>query len=491
MSGSSVQSTGKGVRAVRLFEVVDSRMSCSSLKGKRYHLIGIGGVGMSALARVLMANGAVVSGSDQYEGASVQFLASQGATVFVGHEEDNLPETLDAVVYSAAVKPDNPEFSAAQVKGCAVVKYAQMLGELMDRYRGVAVCGTHGKSTTSAWLSYVLKQAGEDVNFVVGAKLPQLNASSGVGTSPYFVAEACEYDRSFLNIRPKIACLLNIEADHLDYYKDETEIVNAFIEFVAGMARGGTMVANGQDANVKRVVAHCRPDVHCVTYGLDSTCDVYAHRLTLNQGVYHFDVMHEGTRLGSTHATLPGLHNVMNALAVITTALSMGVEAEAILAHLPSFEGIDRRMMLKGCAKEVTVLDDYAHHPTEIRATLSAIHERFEPRRLWVVFQPHQYSRTRFLLDDFAESFKLAYLTIVPEIYFVRDSEETRQAVNAQVLVERLSGQGSSAVFIQGFTEICEYLVDRVEPGDVVVTMGAGDIWKVADEYIQRFGRDS
>jgi len=488
MSGSSVGSSKKRVRAARQFEVVDSNMSSSSLKGKCYHLIGIGGVGMSALARVLMANGAVVSGSDQYEGTAVQSLSSQGAMVFIGHEEDNLPEKLDGVVYSAAVKPDNPEFSAALARGCAVVKYAQMLGELMARYRGVAVCGTHGKSTTSAWLSYVLRQAGEDINFVVGARLTQLQASSGVGTSPYFVAEACEYDRSFLNIKPKIACLLNIEADHLDYYKDESEIVNAFIDFAAGIAHGGTLVANGQDANVKRVVRHCRPDVQCVTYGLDSTCDVYAGSLMLNQGVYHFDVMYRGERLGRTHATLPGLHNVMNALAVITTAMSMEVKAEAILTQLPAFEGIDRRMMVKGRSKGVTVLDDYAHHPTEIRATLSAIQERFEPRRLWCVFQPHQYSRTRFLLDDFAESFKLAYVTIVPEIYFVRDSEETKQAVNAQVLVERLAGQGSKAVFIQGFTEICEYLVDRVEPGDVVVTMGAGDIWKVADEYIQRFG---
>ena len=491
MSGSSVQSSEQRVKAVRQFEVVDSSVSYASLKGKCYHLIGIGGVGMSALARVLMANGAVVSGSDQYEGAAVQSLASQGALVFVGHEEDNLPEKLDVVVYSAAVKPDNTEFSAALTRGCAVVKYARLLGELMDRYTGVAVCGTHGKSTTSAWLSYLLKQAGEDVNFVVGAKLPQLQASSGVGTSPYFVAEACEYDRSFLNIRPKIACLLNIEADHLDYYRDESEIVNAFIDFAAGLVHGGTLVAHGQDVNVKRVMQHCRPDVQCVTYGLDSDCDMYANRLTLDQGLYHFDVVFRGERLGRTHATLPGLHNVKNALAVITTAMAMGMQAQAVLKHLPAFEGIDRRMMVKGRSRGVTLLDDYAHHPTEIRATLSAIHERFEPRHLWCVFQPHQYSRTRFLLDDFAESFKLAHVTIVPEIYFVRDSEETKQAVNAQVLVERLAGHGSKAVFIEGFTEICEYLVDRVEPGDVVVTMGAGDIWKVADEYIQRFGRDS
>jgi UDP-N-acetylmuramate--alanine ligase len=490
MSRSSVQSSDRDVQAVRQFEVVESHVSYSSLKGKAYHLIGIGGVGMSALARVLMANGATVSGSDQSEGAAAQALASQGALVFVGHEPDNLPDKLDTVVYSAAIKDDNCEFLSAQAKGCPVVKYAQMLGELMDRYQGVAVCGTHGKSTTSAWLSYMLKQAGEDVNFLVGAQLPQLQASSGVGTSPYFVAEACEYDRSFLNIRPKIVCLLNIEADHLDYYKDETEIVHAFNDFTAGIVQGGTLVANGQDENVKHVLAHCRSDVHCVTYGLDSSSDVYADNLTLDKGVYHFDVVSKGERLGRTHAFLPGLHNVMNALAVITTALSMDIKAKDILTHLPSFEGIDRRMMIKGRVKEVTVLDDYAHHPTEIRATLSAIQERFEPRRLWCVFQPHQYSRTRFLLDDFAESFKLAHVTIVPEIYFVRDSEETKQAVNAQVLVDRLAGQGSKAVFIKGFTDICEYLVDRVEPGDVVVTMGAGDIWKVANEYIQRFGRD-
>jgi UDP-N-acetylmuramate--alanine ligase len=461
------------------------------MMGKHFHLIGIGGVGMSALARVLMANGAVVSGSDQYEGAAAQAIASQGGTVYVGHEADNLPTRLDVVVYSAAIKPDNPEFMAAQARGCVVVKYARMLGELMDHYKGVAICGTHGKSTTSGWLSYLLKQVGEDVNFVVGAKLPQLQASSGVGASEFFVAEACEYDRSFLNIRPEIACLLNIEADHLDYYRDETEIVNAFIEFAAGMAHGGTLVANAQDENVKRVVNHCRPDVTCVTYGLNPDCDVTVDCLTLDLGVYHFDVMFRGERLGRTHATLPGLHNVMNALAVIATALSMGIKAEAILSKLPMFEGIDRRMMLKGRVQGVTVLDDYAHHPTEIRATLSAIKERFLPKRLWCVFQPHQYSRTRFLLDDFAESFKLAHVTIVPEIYFVRDSEETKQAVNAQVLVDRLTGQGSEAVFIEGFTDICEYLVARVEPGDVVVTMGAGDIWKVADEYIQRFGRDS
>jgi len=491
MSGSPVQSTKKGVHAASQFEVVDSSGSSSSLKGKCFHLIGIGGVGMGALARVLMANGAVVSGSDQFEGAMVQLLASQGAMVFVGHEADNLPDRLDGVVYSAAVKPDNPEFLAAQSRGCMVVKYAQMLGELMDRYKGVAICGTHGKSTTSAWLSYLLKQTGEDVNFVVGARLPQLEASSGVGTSPFFVAEACEYDRSFLNIRPKIACLLNIEADHLDYYRDETEIVGAFVKFVAGIAHEGTLVANAQDENVKRVVQQCRPDVDCITFGLDSTCDVTADCLVLKQGVYYFDVLYKGERLGRTHATLPGLHNVMNALAVIGTALSMGIQAEAILEKLPAFEGIDRRMMLKGICKGVTVLDDYAHHPTEIRATLSAIQERFKPTRLWCVFQPHQYSRTRFLLDDFAESFKLAHITIVPEIYFVRDSEETKQAVNAQVLVDRLTDQDTEAVFIQGFTDICEYLAARVEPGDVVVTMGAGDIWKVADEYIQRFGRHS
>jgi len=460
------------------------------LAGKTVHFIGIGGIGMSGLAQVLMRNRAVVSGSDQTDGPSVARLRDLGVSIRIGHQPDHVPPDADAVVITAAVKPDNPELVRAKQQGCEVYKYAQMLGQLMNRYQGIAVSGTHGKSTTSGWLSYLLRRSGVDASFIVGAVVSQLGSSSGVGESRYFVAEACEYDRSFLNLRPTMAAVLNIEADHLDYYRDEAEIIDAFGQFVGGVAFEGTVVANGQDRNVSEVIKAMRPDVECLTFGLDESCSYCARDLELVDGLYRFTLCAEGRVLGRTRISVPGRHNVMNALAVAAMARRVGVPVETVLERLPEFTGVDRRLTLRGRAGQVTVLDDYAHHPTEIKASLSGIRERYRPGRLWCVFQPHQYSRTRFLLDDFAESFKLADVTIVPEIYFVRDSQESRQAVNAQVLVDRLRGCGSQAEFVDGFDAICDYLQAHVKAGDVVVTMGAGDVWKVADAYIQRIGPD-
>jgi UDP-N-acetylmuramate--alanine ligase len=337
----------------------------------------------------------------------------------------------------------------------------------------------------------LLKQAGLDPNFIIGADITQLGGSSGVGEGKYFVAEACEYDRSFLNLKPKIACILNIEADHLDYYKDEDEIVDAFGEFAAGTKPDGVLIANGRDANVAKVIGQQGADVRCETFGFDKSCNFSAQNVRLINGLYAFDVYHNGKLLGTTKITLPGKHNILNALAVVAMSAGAGLDSGQILQLLPNFTGIDRRLMLKGRFGQTVVLDDYAHHPTEIRAALTAIRQRYQPRRIWCVFQPHQYSRTRFLLDDFAESFKLADITIVPEIYFVRDSQSAKKEVNSQILVERMRANGTEAIFIDGFSPICDYLKRGVRPGDVVVTMGAGDIWKVADEYIQWLRRNS
>jgi len=403
---------------------------------------------------------------------------------------------MDAVVISAAIKPDNPELKLAQRQGCKIYKYAQMLGQLMSCYEGIAIAGTHGKSTTSGWLAYLLRQAGIDVNFVVGAEVSQLGSSSGVGDSEYFIAEACEYDRSFLNLRPKIACILNIEEDHLDYYKDEDEIVGAFTEFAMGVKPGGVLIANGRDLNVAKIIMDSRfrgndSLVRCETFGLDAGCNFYAQNLVLHDGLYSFDVYHNGELLGPTSISLPGRHNVANALAVLAMAVNVGVSCQQVLQRLSSFTGADRRLMLKGQIRRVTVLDDYAHHPTEIKASLEAIRQRYQPKRIWCIFQPHQYSRTRFLLDDFAESFKLADVIIVPEIYFVRDSQQTKKEVNAQMLVDRMRANGTDAVFIDDFGAICDYLQANVAAGDLVITMGAGDIWKVTDEYIRRLRGNS
>jgi UDP-N-acetylmuramate--alanine ligase len=456
-----------------------------SVAGAKFHFIGAGGIGMSGLAKVLIRNHAVVTGSDREKTAVTDTLIEMGADIGIGHDPDNLDPDTDAVVISAAVKDDNPELKAARKRGCKIYKYAQMLGELVNCYDGIAVSGTHGKSTTSAWLAYCLKEAGLDPNFIIGADVIQLGSSSGVGNGRHFVVEACEYDRSFLNLKPQIAAILNIEQDHLDYYRSEQEIVEAFSEFARGLKPGGVLIANGQDPNVATVIKQLGDDCRCETFGLDDSCDFYAQNVRLNDGFYSFEVFHNRHLLGTAQIALPGKHNVLNALAVVAMAVNAGVEPQDVLQWLGGFTGVDRRLMLKGKYGQVTVLDDYAHHPTEIRASLSAIRQRYQPNRIWCVFQPHQYSRTRFLLDDFAKSFALADVTIVPEIYFVRDSQTAKKEVNTQMLVERINSNGSEAVFIDGFARICDYLKQNVQPGDLVVTMGAGDIWKVADGCVQ------
>jgi UDP-N-acetylmuramate--alanine ligase len=463
----------------------------SSIAGKRFHFIGAGGVGMSGLAQLLIKNHAIVSGSDQDQTAVTDRLCEWGADIKIGHHEKLLDPAADAVVISAAIKEDNPELKLARSKGLKIYKYAQMLGQLSNCYEGVAIAGTHGKSTTSGWLTYCLKQAGIDANFIIGADIIQLGGSSGAGDSKYFIAEACEYDRSFLNLKPKIGCILNIEQDHLDYYKDEDQIVDAFCDFALGVKPNGVLIANGTDSNVAKVINMLPPDFPHETFGLDKNCNFYADNIELNDGFYTFDVYHNGKLLGPARNSLPGNHNILNALAVVALAFNIGLDASQILALLPDFTGIDRRLMLKGQVGQITVLDDYAHHPTEIRASLAAISQRYQPKRIFCVFQPHQYSRTRFLLNDFSESFQLADVTIMPEIYFVRDSLAAKKDVNSQILVEKIRQNGTDAVFIDGFGPICDFLLDNVTAGDLVVTMGAGDIWKVADEYLQRLRQNS
>ncbi len=475
---------------------VNIKTGTAAVAGKKFHFIGAGGIGMSGLAKLLIKHSCVVTGSDQMQSGVTDRLCQIGADIKIGHNANNLDLETDAAIISAAIKEDNPELKLARKRGYKVFKYAEMLGILCNCYEGIAIAGTHGKSTTSGWLTYCLKQAGIDPNFIIGADITQLGGSSGAGDSKYFVAEACEYDRSFLNLKAKIGCILNIEQDHLDYYKNEDQIVDAFCDFALGVQPDGVLVANGSDSNVAKVIRDPRfrggdNSIRCETFGLDKNCNFYADNIQLNDGLHTFDVYHNGKLLGKTRISLPGSHNILNALAVVAMAINAGLDPGQVLALLPSFTGIDRRLMLKGQIGQITVIDDYAHHPTEIKASLAALRQRYEPRRIWCVFQPHQYSRTRFLLDDFSESFKLADVTIVPEIYFVRDSQAAKKKINSQILVERMRGNRTEAIFIDEFGEICEYLKNNVTAGDLVVTMGAGDIWKVADEYIQRLRQNS
>lgn len=465
-------------------------------KDKQYHFIGAGGIGMSGLAKVLLKNGAKISGSDQGGGFIISRLNKLGADIRCGHMQEwieRLGDDIEAVVISAAISEDNPELKYARHKGLRVLKYSDKLGSLMDLYSGIAVAGTHGKSSTSGWVAYILEKLGLSPNYIIGADIPQLEGSSGVGDGEMFVAEACEYDRSFIKLRPQIAAVLNVEEDHLDYYKDVDDIIGAFSEFLSGVKSGGVIVANADDANVDklrnayetRLAEFGRKPEKWVTFGIDKAADYTATDLRLDDGFHSFELCYGGYPVGRIKLSTPGIHNVYNCLAAIAISSCAGVATEKIIEVCGNFIGADRRLMVKAEANGIKVLDDYAHHPTEIRVSLKAIRDRYPNAKIICVFQPHQYSRTRFLLDDFAESFKLADLTIVPEIFFVRDTIASRQEVNASILVERIKQAGSDAVFIDGFSKICDYLKDAANSGDVVVTMGAGDIWKVADEYIQ------
>ncbi len=455
---------------------------------RRVHLIGMGGSGMRALARMLLARGATVSGSDQADSAALQDLAAHGAGVTVGQRAENLPEKLDLVVYSAAIHEANPELLAARQRGAEVIKYSQMLGRLMGDRCGIAVAGTHGKSTTTALVAYALASAGMDPSFIIGATVAQLGGPSGVGAGRHFVAEACEFDRSFLNLSAMYAAILNIEEDHLDCYADIAAIVEAFRAFASKLPARGLLMANGDDRNVMQAVREATCEVQ--TFGVEDDPLWRASNLRADRGRFRFDVLLGGKRFCRMALQLPGLHQVYNALAAAGLLHQAGLSPAQIAKAVAGFEGVYRRLTIKAALGGVTVVDDYAHHPTEIQVTLRAIREFFLPQRIWCVFQPHQHSRTRFLLKDFARSFGAADRVIVPDIYFVRDSEREKEYISAEDLVAQIRLNGGDAVYRNSFESISRHLKASLAPGDLVVTMGAGNIWEVADDIVRWLGTD-
>jgi len=443
---------------------------------------------MRAAAAVLLRQGAVVSGSDRLASAATAKLSEAGATVRIGQDPANLPDALDLVVVSAAIDEANPELCEARRRGCRIIKYAQLLGQLMQDHVGVAVAGTHGKSTTTAMTAFILRQAGLDPTFVIGAGVDQLGGGSGLGEGPHFVVEACEFDRSFLHLSPKLAAILNIEEDHLDCYSGLAQIVEAFAAFASRVPRDGVVIANYEDRAVTTALASASASIE--RFGFERGADWQAERLESRRGCFAFDIVHRGDCLGRVQLSIPGRHHVGNALAAGALAWHCGADAEAITAALGAFRGARRRLTHRGEAQGVVILDDYAHHPTEIQVTLRAAKDAYQPERMWVVFQPHQHSRTRFLLNDFARSFGLADVVVVPDIYFVRDSHMERERIGSRDLVERIRANGGEAVYLPDFEQIATYLTSRLKPGDLVITMGAGDVWKIADELVRRLGID-
>ena len=445
-------------------------------------MIGIGGSGMSGIARMLLAAGCAVSGSDAALSPAVRYLQKLGAAVHIGHAAANLPPQTEIVVRSEAVKADNPEVVAANARGLSVMTYAQALGDLMRSYRGVAVSGTHGKTTTTALTAWILNRAGLKPNFVVGGKVPLLGGSSGAGEGDIFVAEACEYCRSFLNLTPEVAIINNIEEDHLDYYKDLAEIIDTFGLFVSRIPKSGLLVINGGDANALKAAA--RAACRRVTFGLSEDDDWRAVDIEYTPEYTAFDMLRGGKRLGRFRMKLAGEHNVMNALAASAVADYFGVAARTIAGALKAFDGVGRRFEELGERDGVTVVTDYAHHPTAVRVTLRAAKIKYPGRRIWCVFQPHQCSRTRHLLGDFARSFSGADMIVIPDIFSVRDTEEERRLISSVDLVREIKAAGANARYIASLDEILEHLVRNVRSGDVILTMGAGSINELAESFL-------
>jgi UDP-N-acetylmuramate--alanine ligase len=455
--------------------------------GLPVHMIGIGGSGMSGAAAMLLSMGAKVSGSDAQEFDGVGRLVARGARVTIGQRAENVPPGARLAVASAAIPAGNPELVEVRSRGLTVLTYAELLGVVVGLREGVAVAGTHGKSTTTAMTAFLLREAGLDPSFVVGAHCDQLGGSSAAAGGAHFVVESCEYDRSFLRLHPASAVVLNVEPDHLDYYSGIDEIVEAFGQFCRQVRPDGLVAVNGDDACARIAASSSLANVE--TFGFSENVDWRAIELIERRGCYWFRVLYRGEPAFVTQLSIAGLHNVANALAAAALARHAGAPFERIADALSRFEGISRRMTLRGTGRGVTIVDDYAHHPTEIRATIKAARGRYAPRRTWVVFQPHQYERTRVFLEDFAGSFGDADEVIVPDIYSAREQNGTYGSEGSIALVARIHARGGRATYLATLEAVTAHLEAMVIEGDMVLTMGAGDIWKVADGLVERICR--
>lgn len=464
----------------------DSRVS--RFFGKRVHFIGIGGSGMSGLARMLLDSGASVTGSEPRPNAQTAALARRGITISSEQDGRLLSRDVDLVVRTAAVPDTNPEQRAANALGLPQLKYAQLLGEVMAERFGVAVAGTHGKSTTTAMTAFALLRSGLDPSFVVGGTVPQLGGGSRSGSGHAFIAEACEFDRSFHSLTPRVGLILNIEEDHLDCYQDLDQIVESFRQFAKLVPPDGLLIVNGGDGNVARAVAGASARIE--TVAVDAPADWTTRLLGDEGGFCRGQVFHQGVPVATLRLAVAGLHNLFNATMALAACAACGADVAGAAGALSEFAGVDRRMSEIGRFHGAIVVDDYGHHPTEVRATLAALRARYRPTRLLCVFQPHQHSRTRFLLNDFAASFAGADETILPDIYFVRDSEAERSRVSSSDLVDRIIGNGHRARHLPRFEAITDYLRGEAREGDLIVTMGAGNVWEIGRALVAGEDRD-
>jgi len=454
-------------------------------KYQHIHFVGIGGVGMSGIAEVLLTLGYRVTGSDARRSETVERLERLGAKVYVGHAAAQV-EGAHVVVSSSAVARDNVEVAAARQRGIPVIARAEMLAELMRLKYGIAIAGTHGKTTTTSMVAAVLATGGFDPTVVVGGRVHGLGTNARLGQGEFLVAEADESDGSFLKLTPTIAVVTTVDAEHLDHYPDLDAIVAAFLAFVNKVPFYGCAVVCLDDLNLQRMIPRMM-DKRVVTYGLEAGADVTARRLQFVEMRSTCEVVHRGVSLGTMNLQIPGRHNVLNALAATAVALDLEMPFPKIQTALAGFAGVQRRFQIRGTARDVLVVDDYGHHPVEIRATLAAAKAGFD-RRVITVFQPHRYSRTQHLRDDFLTAFYQSDVLIVMDIYAA--GEAPIPGVHARDLADGIAAHGHREVLYLGSDRaaIIDYLCESTRAGDLVLTLGAGDVGQLGGELLQRLG---
>lgn len=445
------------------------------------HFMGIGGISMSGLAEILLSKKFPVSGSDAKKTDLTTHLEDLGAKIAYRQSAENISDQIDLVVYTSAIHPDNPEFAKAAEMGIPMLTRAELLGQLMSHYHtSLAISGTHGKTTTTSMLSDILLTADTDPTLSIGGILKTIHSNFRIGSEKYFVTEACEYTNSFLSLYPDVAVILNVDADHLDFFKDLDDIYHSFRKFAENVSAGGNLIL-AHDIPKRDYLTENLP-CKVTTFGFDASADYYAEDITFDALAHpsFTCVCPDGTKLPIV-LHVPGQHNVGNALAAIAAAKILGISDQAITAALEAFTGSARRFEYKGKIGGVTIVDDYAHHPTEIAATLTAA-KKSNPAKLWCVFQPHTYSRTKALLKDFAKALSLADHVVLTDIYAARETDTL--GISSKNLQEEIQALGKPCDYFSTFDEVENFLLENCTQDELLITMGAGDVHKIGESLL-------
>lgn len=447
------------------------------------HFIGIGGISMSGLAEILLEEGFRISGSDSKQSALTDTLSKKGATIYIGQKAENIADHPQLIVYTAAIHEDNEEFATAKQAGIPMLSRAQLLGQIMDNYKqSIAVAGTHGKTTTTSMISQILLTAQTDPTISVGGILESIGGNIRVGFSEVFITEACEYTNSFLNFRPRYSIITSVEAEHLDFFKDIDDIRHSFHAFAENTAADGALIINGEIDEVHTITDALSCKV--VTYGLCDTNDFYAQNISFDDhACATYTAMHGAEVLGTVSLSVPGVHNVANSLSAIALCLDLGLSMETIICGLKQFGGTKRRFEYKGTINGITVVDDYAHHPTEVDATLTAA-KNYPHNRIICVFQPHTYSRTQAFYKDFARVLSTADIVILADIYAAR--EKNTIGITSEVILNELKKLGTECYYLHSFEEIEDFLSEKCINNDLLITMGAGDVYQIGEHLLSK-----